>query len=175
MSVYGAHNRFIPLMEFIFRCGNYHYDQLFLLLIASYHILSRNVCHTQARKKFHRRPQPAFPGAFKMVEFQSIFCRRWVLFAAKWPFESGGGAAVCRAAELFQAWWHLFLHLCRGIFGSLLSQYLPRIICRLATFPCPSICTKHFCFRILVEFKGSSDFDDSPFPLYSCSFICFYF
>ena len=28
----------------------------------------------QARKKFHRRSQPKFPGDIKMVDFQSIFC-----------------------------------------------------------------------------------------------------
>ena len=35
-----------------------------------------------------RRSQSEFPGAFKMVDFQSIFGRRrWVLRAALWPFE----------------------------------------------------------------------------------------
>ena len=36
----------------------------------------------QARKKFHRRSQPEFPGSFKIVDFQNIFFRRLVLGAA---------------------------------------------------------------------------------------------
>ena len=31
----------------------------------------------QARKEFHRRSQPEFSGAFKMVDFQSIFLSRF--------------------------------------------------------------------------------------------------
>ena len=36
----------------------------------------------QARKKFHRRSQTEFPGAFEIVDFQRIFCRQWVLGVA---------------------------------------------------------------------------------------------
>ena len=42
----------------------------------------------QVRVSPPRRSQSEFPGAFKMVDFQSIFGRRrWVLRAALWPFE----------------------------------------------------------------------------------------
>ena len=36
----------------------------------------------QAMKKLHWRSQAEIQGAFKMVDFQSIICRRWVLGVA---------------------------------------------------------------------------------------------
>ena len=56
----------------------------------------------QARKNFHCRSQPEFPGAFKMVDFQSIFCHVLVSGAAEWPFESDGCAAGLQ--NFFQAY-----------------------------------------------------------------------
>ena len=68
--------------------------------------ISRNarISTVEARKKFHRRSQPEFPGAFKIVDFQRIF-----LMFGFWERRNGHLraataqplAAGYRAAELF--------------------------------------------------------------------------